>query len=61
GSALALLEMKLVLATIVSKFQLALTDNRPVKPVRRGLTFVPPGNLKMVVTQLRVQKTPVLV
>ncbi|NEO98183.1 MAG: cytochrome P450 [Symploca sp. SIO2E9] len=61
GSALAQLEMKLVLATIVSKFQMALTDNGSVKPVRRGLTFAPPGNLKMVVTQLRVQKTPVLV
>lgn len=39
GIALAQLEMKLVLATIVSRFQLALTDSRPVKPVRRGLTI----------------------
>ncbi len=61
GSALAQLEMKLVLATIVSRFQLALTNNRPVKPVRRGLTIAPPGNMRMVVTQLRDQKTPIMV
>jgi cytochrome P450 len=61
GSALAQLEMKLVLATIVSRFQLALTNNRPVKPVRRGLTIAPPGNMRMVVTQLRDQKTAIMV
>ncbi len=61
GAALAQLEMKLVLATIVSRFELALTDNRPIKPVRRGLTYAPPGNLRMVVTQRRTQKTPVMV
>ncbi|ELS04684.1 cytochrome P450 [Xenococcus sp. PCC 7305] len=48
GSALALLEMKLVLANIISRFDLKLQHNRPVKPVRRGLTFAPPGNLKMI-------------
>ncbi|MBE9127305.1 MULTISPECIES: cytochrome P450 [unclassified Coleofasciculus] len=53
GSALALLEMKLSLATIVSRFELALTNNRPIKPVRRGLTIAPPSNLRMVATQLR--------
>ena len=51
GSALAQLEMKLVLATILKHFQLELTQNRPVKPVRRGFTFAPPGNLRMVVIQ----------
>ena len=48
GSALALLEMKLVLANIVSRFELKLPNNRPVKPVRRGLTFAPPGKMRMV-------------
>ena len=48
GSALALLEMKLVLANIVSRYELKLTHNRPVKPTRRGLTFAPPGNVQMV-------------
>ncbi|MGQ4646558.1 cytochrome P450 [Lyngbya aestuarii] len=61
GAALAQLEMKLVLATIVSRFELALLDNRPIKPVRRGLTFAPPGNMQLVVTQLISQKTPTLV
>ena len=49
GSALALLEMKLVTATILSRFQLALTNNRPLLPVRRGLTIAPPASFKMVV------------
>ncbi len=49
GAGLAMLEMKLALATIMSNFQLALTHNRPVKPMRRGLTIAPPANLQMVV------------
>jgi cytochrome P450 len=61
GSALALLEMKLVLATVLSQFELALTDNRPVKPMRRGLTIAPPGNLRMVPKQRRQQKAPAMV
>ena len=48
GSGLAMLEMKLVLATIMSRFQMALKDNRQVKPIRRGLTIAPPPNLQMV-------------
>ncbi|HEY9710962.1 MAG TPA: cytochrome P450 [Oculatellaceae cyanobacterium] len=53
GMAFAQLEMKLVLATIVSRFQLALLDSREVLPVRRGLTIAPPGGLRMVVTSER--------
>ena len=53
GSALAMLEMKLVLATVLSRFELALTNNRPLKPVRRGLTLAPPASMRMIVTQLR--------
>ena len=51
GSALALLEMKLVTATILSKFQLALTNNRPLSPARRGLTLSAPSSFKMRVKQ----------
>ncbi|MDJ0707121.1 MAG: cytochrome P450 [Leptolyngbyaceae cyanobacterium MO_188.B28] len=51
GSALAQLEMKLALAIILKHCHLELTHNHPVKPVRRGFTFAPPGNLRMVVTQ----------
>jgi cytochrome P450 len=50
GMAFAQLEMKLILATILSNFQLALTNSRPVKPVRRGITVAPSGNLRMVAT-----------
>ena len=49
GSALALLEMKLVTATILSRFQLELTSKRQMLPVRRGLTIAPPASFKMVV------------
>lgn len=53
GMALAQLEMKLVLATILSRFQLALVDSRPVKPVRRGLTVAAPAGLRMVAISKR--------
>lgn len=50
GMALAMMEMKLVLATILSNFQLELTNSRPLKPVRRGVTVAPPSSLRMVAT-----------
>lgn len=59
GQAFALFEMKLVLATIVSHFQLSLVDRRPIQPVRRGVTVAPPSTMQMVVAQLRSAKTPV--
>ena len=49
GSALALLKMKLVTATVLSRFQLALTSKRPMYPVSRGITLAPPASFKMVV------------
>jgi cytochrome P450 family 110 len=48
GAAMAMLEMKLVLATIVLNWQLSLVNPRPIRPVRRGLTVAPPLNLQMV-------------
>jgi cytochrome P450 len=48
GMALAMMEMKLVLATILSRFELALTSNSPVKPVRRGLTVAAPSSLRIL-------------
>ncbi|NEQ41892.1 MAG: cytochrome P450 [Okeania sp. SIO3I5] len=51
GSAFALFEMKLVLATILSQYELKLVSNRLIKPVRRGVTMAPPGNMRMVVKQ----------
>ena len=51
GSAFALFEMKLVLATILSQCELKLVSERSIKPVRRGVTMAPPGNMRMVVKQ----------
>ena len=48
GSALALLEMKLVTATILSRWELELTSKRPMLPVRRGLTLAPPASFQMI-------------
>lgn len=53
GIAFAQFEMKLVMATIVSCFQLALADSPPVRPVRRGLGLAPPKGMCMVVTNQR--------
>lgn len=50
GMAFALMEMKLVLATVLQRWHLELPrhDRRPLKPVRRGLTLAPPGKLRLV-------------
>jgi len=47
GEALAQFEMKIVLATIMSNYDLELCDRRPVKPQRRGVTLAPANGLKM--------------
>ena len=57
GMAFAQYEMKLVLATILSRYDLTLADNRPVKPARRGFTVAPSSSMRMVVTQRRRQNT----
>jgi len=56
GLALAQLELKLVLATILSNYQLALADSKPVKPQRRGLTIAPTGGIQMVLQGRRYPK-----
>ena len=48
GEALAKLEMKLVLATIVANYDLELTNNKPEQPARRGVTLAPKTGVKMV-------------
>ncbi|MBW4645421.1 MAG: cytochrome P450 [Goleter apudmare HA4340-LM2] len=53
GEALALFEMKLVLATILSRYELALADHQPEIPRRRGVTLAPARGVKMVVTGKR--------
>ncbi|MDM9382747.1 cytochrome P450 [Chlorogloeopsis sp. ULAP01] len=47
GDALAPFEIKLVLATIVSRYQLALVDHRPEQPQRRGITLAPKSGVKL--------------
>ncbi len=42
-------EIVVVLATILSKCELKLVPNQRIKPVRRGLTMAPPGNMRMVI------------
>lgn len=52
GVAFSMYEMKLVLATILSRFSLTLADARPAHPVRRGITIVPSiSGMKMVVNE----------
>lgn len=50
GMAFAQYEMKLVLATILSRYQVSLVNHRPVRPVRRGLTLAAPHQMQMVAT-----------
>ncbi|MDY6938563.1 MAG: cytochrome P450 [Cyanobacteriota bacterium] len=60
GMALAQYEMKLAIATILRNLELALPDDRPVRPVRRGLTIAPSDNLRLVVKGRRTPNpTPV--
>ncbi len=47
GEALAIFEMKLVLANILSNYQLILASNKPEKPARRGITLAPANGVKM--------------
>jgi cytochrome P450 family 110 len=62
GMAFAQYEMKLVLATILSRFEVSLVNKRPVKPVRRGLTLAAPAGMRMVVTgERKLAKNPVAV
>jgi cytochrome P450 len=49
GMAFSMFEMKLVLATILSRYQLTLVDPRPVRPVRRGITIVPSGGVPVAI------------
>jgi cytochrome P450 family 110 len=50
GVAFAMLEIKLVLATVMSHFELAIADPRPVKPTRRGLTLAPSEGKWLIAT-----------
>jgi cytochrome P450 family 110 len=51
GEALAMFEMKLVIATILSNYQLSLVESQPEIPCRRGVTLAPAKGVKMVITE----------
>jgi cytochrome P450 len=53
GGTFALFEMKLVLATILLRYQLALVDKRPEKPKFGGLLCSPASGVKMVIHNRR--------
>lgn len=53
GMTFAQFEMKLVLATILSCWKLAIVDQHPVQPIFRGITLAPPRNMLMTVVEQR--------
>ncbi len=53
GAALAELEMKLVLAAIISQYELSLAQKKSIKPQRRGLTMAPAGGVPVICQQKR--------
>jgi unspecific monooxygenase len=55
GMAFALFEMKLVLATILSRWHMELADSKPVLPVRKAILLGPSGGVQMVVRGRRSQ------
>jgi cytochrome P450 len=58
GAVFALFEMKLALATILSQYQLALSTDRPARPIRRGVTIAP-DQVQLVVTRApSLRETP---
>lgn len=54
GEAFTLFEIKLVLETILSRYQLVLVNQQPERLVRRGFTLAPASGVKMVITGRRV-------
>ena len=55
GYALALLEMKLVLAKLLSQWDLNLAGDRSIAPKRRGATIAPDNGVPMVINGKRSQ------
>ncbi|MCC5896802.1 MAG: cytochrome P450 [Phormidium sp. BM_Day4_Bin.17] len=51
GMALAMYELKLALATLVTEHDFSLPPQPPVKPVRRGITLAPSAGLSLVKTR----------
>ncbi|WP_392534533.1 cytochrome P450 [Nostoc sp. C117] len=60
GMAFAQYEMKIVLATVLSEFQVSLVNKRPVRPVRRGLTIAAPAGMRMIATPQVKRGNPIV-
>lgn len=56
GSALAMLEMKIVLGTLLQEYDLALTDDRPAQPQRRGITLGLKDDVELVELVVRAKR-----
>lgn len=62
GMAFALFEMKIVLATVLLRYNMAIAPNNKVRPVRRGVTLSPSAGKWLIATSQRQQaKIPVQV
>jgi len=53
GSALAMMELKLAVATFLQDFELKLPHPLPILPARRGLTIAPPASMRLAVVATR--------
>ncbi len=60
GAALAQMELKLVLATVLSNYQLVLEEKKPVRPQRRGVTLAPETGIRMKLAGIRKQQSTTL-
>ncbi|WP_017653752.1 cytochrome P450 [Fortiea contorta] len=60
GMAFALFEMKLVLATVLSRWEMQVAEDKPVQPARKGALLGPKGGIQMVVTGKRDQNQQLL-
>ena len=61
GAALAMYELKIVLGTLLTHYDLTLASDRPVQPERRGITLGMKGGVEMVFQGQRAITRPVLV
>ena len=60
GMAFALFEMKLVLATVLSHWQMELAGSKSIEPVRRGALLAPSEGVPMVVKGIRPENQLIL-
>ena len=54
-----MLEMKIVIATILSRYELALANNEPVKPKRSRVNFTPSNGVPLVMKGKRAAQKAV--